>query len=103
MQIEFFSAGVARLLSLKYGQALTEFIGHDVFKTMARHTVNMPRDYKTRVKDSMVSGRAISEELNLVTRFSPTDGSEPVATHWTPMKNEHGKVEWVIVALARIT
>ena len=32
MQIEFFSAGVAKLLSLNYHQAQSNFIGQDVFK-----------------------------------------------------------------------
>ena len=79
------------------------FVGNNVFKVLGPHAASMPRDYKSRVKSSLKSGRAVSAELNLVTKRSVIyRRSERFATHWTPLKDEMGNVKWVVTTLASV-
>ena len=60
----------------------------------------MPRDFKSRIKTSLKSGRAVSADINLVTKKSVIyRRSERLATHWTPLKDEKAEVKWIVVTL----
>ena len=75
-------------------------VGSDIFKFLARHTDNMSREFKARIKAALKAGMAISMDLQLFTRRSMIfRGVENFATHWTPLKDEHSRVRWVVVTL----
>lgn len=75
-------------------------VGSEVFKFFSRHTDNLSRDYKSRVKAALKAGMAISIDSQLFTRRSMIfHGVETFATHWTPLKDEHSRVKWIVVTL----
>lgn len=85
-------------------KAGTPFVGSDIFRTLAQHSPFMSKDFKNRIKESLKMGRAISSEINLSTRRSAAmRGNEKFATHWTPLKDEHGSVKWVVLTLGSMT
>ena len=61
----------------------------------------LSREFKTRIKNSLRQGRAVSADINLATRRSVVmKGSETFATHWTPLKNERAEVHYVVIIFA---
>lgn len=75
-------------------------VNQNVFKVLTQHAPSMPRDFKSRIRTALKAGRAISADINLVTKKSVIyRRSERLATHWTPLKNEHAEVKWVVVTL----
>lgn len=80
------------------------FVGSDVFKVLTHHSVYPVKDFRNRVKASLRLGRAISTELVLSIRRSGMimRGTEKLATHWTPLKDEVGQIKYVVVTLATI-
>lgn len=80
------------------------FVGNDIFKVLNQHATNVSKDFKNRIKASLKLGRAISVDINLSTRRSVImSRTETFATHWTPLKDEHATVKFVVVALASKT
>jgi hypothetical protein len=78
-------------------------VGMNIFKLILQHTPNMPRDFKARIKTSLKGGRAISSDIQLVTKKSVIyRRSERFATHWTPLKDEKAEVRFVIVTLGAV-
>ena len=78
------------------GQAQT--VGSDIFKFLANHgTGNVGSDFKSAVKANLKAGHPISLDLKLCAR--PYMGFEKFVLHWTPLKDEHGLVQWVILTL----
>ena len=75
-------------------------VGNNVFKVLNQHAPSMPRDFKSRIRTALKGGRAISSDINLVTKKSVIyRRSERLATHWTPLKDEHANVKYVVVTL----
>lgn len=73
-------------------------VGSDIFKFLANHgSGNLSWDFKSAVKGALRVGNAISLDLKLCAR--PYMGFEKFVLHWTPLKNEHGAVVWVILTL----
>lgn len=73
---------------------------NNIFKILMQHAPSVPRDFKYRIKSSLKSGRAVSADINLVTKKSVIyRRSERLATHWTPLKDEKAEVKWVVVTL----
>ncbi len=100
--IEFYSPDILDMLIVT--KAGTPFVGSEIFKTLSLHSPFMSKDFKTRVKESLRMGRAISADINLSTRRSAAmRGNEKFATHWTPLKDEHGTVKWVVLTLSSMT
>lgn len=98
--IAFVSAGLVDLLfAIKAKTAYhAEAVGADVFKFLANHSAgSLGSDYKNAVKRSLKMGQATSLELRLCAK--PYMGFERFATHWTPLKDEHGAVTWVVLTL----
>lgn len=80
------------------------FINNDIFKVLNQYSPGLSKDFKPRIKNAIRAGRAISADVSLATRRSVVmKGSENFATHWTPLKNEHAVVTWVIVTFAAYT
>ena len=76
-------------------------IGHHIFKIMEQHAPSMPRDFKNKIKSSLKAGRAISMDINMVTKKSVVyRRTERLATHWTPLKDENAAVKYVVVTLS---
>jgi hypothetical protein len=97
--VDFFSSGVVDMLCLDPKENLN-FVGNSIFKILEQHAPSTPRDFKSRIKASLKAGRAISTDLNLVTKRSVIyRRSERFATHWTPLKDENANVKYVVVAL----
>jgi hypothetical protein len=96
MTINFFSMSVIDIL---YGTKpmLGHVIGVNVFSFLDQHAVNIGRDFKSRVKSTLKAGQAISLELNLSTRKFMR--YVKFVTHWTPLKDDDGKVCYVVLAL----
>lgn len=85
-------------------KAGTPFVGSEIFRTLAQHAPFMPKEFKTRIKEALKMGRAISSDINLSTRRSAAmRGNEKFATHWTPLKDEQGAVKWVVLTLSSMT
>lgn len=82
----------------------TNFVGSDVFRVLTQHSAYPVKDFRNRVKTSLRMGRAISAELVLSIRRSGMimRGTEKLATHWTPLKDQVGQVRSVVVTLAPI-
>lgn len=80
------------------------FVGSDIFKVLTQHSAYPVKDFRNRVKTTLRMGRAISAELVLSIRRSGMimRGTEKLATHWTPLKDEVGQVKYVVVTLATI-
>ncbi len=101
--IEYYSPDILEMLIIN-PKAGTPFVGSDIFRTLAQHAPFMTKEFKTRIKDSLKMGRAVSSEINLSTRRSAAmRGNEKFATHWTPLKDEHGAVKWVVLTLGSMT
>lgn len=99
LAIQFFSPGLLDLLCLDPKDNLT-LVGQNVFKMLAQHAPSMPRDFKSRVKASLKAGRAVSADINIVTKKSVVyRRSERLATHWTPLKDANAEVMWVVLTL----
>ena len=99
--ITFTSAGIIDLLfpikaktSLGHAQAA----GIDVFKFLTNHgSGSVGSEFKSSVKNALRMGQAISLDLKLCAR--PYMGFERFVLHWTPLKNEQGGVNWVVLTL----
>lgn len=98
--IQFYSLGVADVLGIT-NSADGEFVGNNVFKFLAQHTTSLPREYKSKVKDALKHGQAISASIQLFTlRSLARRGDDKFFTHWTPCKDENGATKYAVVTLS---
>lgn len=73
-------------------------VGSDIFKFLANHgSGSLSWDFKSAVKGALKMGQSISLEAKLCAR--PYMGFEKFILHWTPLKDETGAVQWVVVTL----
>lgn len=107
--IKYYSAGVIETLipnSQASGPGVARLlVGHDIFHFLKSHQLgNNQPDTRTPVRKAIKSGYPISQGIRLQTRRSAVyRGDENFMTHWTPLKNEHGVVHWVVVTLGAMT
>lgn len=101
LKIHFFSSGVLEMLLIDPSKD-TKFVGSEVFAILSQYTTSLPKDFRTNVKSSIKMGRALSLDINLVTRRSmmTMKGYEKFVSHWTPLKGESALVKFVIVCFA---
>jgi hypothetical protein len=78
-----------------------QIVGIDVFRFLSLHAHSLSRDFKSRVKGALKVGAAVSLELSLCTR--QYHGFEKFVTHWTPLKDETGKVHFVVLTLGAMS
>lgn len=98
--IRFYSLGVADILGIT-NKNNQEFVGNDVFKFLSQHTTSLPREYKSKVKDALKRGQAITASISLFTLKSlARRGDDKFYTHWTPCKDEKGEIGYVVVTLS---
>ncbi|KLU84445.1 hypothetical protein MAPG_03487 [Magnaporthiopsis poae ATCC 64411] len=123
--IRFYSAGITEMLHPANNAAGT-IVGTDVFTFLKRnglpqrpaqqqqqlqqqqggHTVSgdASPEYKDRVQAAVVGqGSPISIEVRMQTRRSAVfRGDERFAAHWTPLKDDAGRVGWVVLTLGNM-
>lgn len=97
--ISFHSAGIARLFYPPPhwpAPGAIPIVGQDVFKFLSYHSASgLSRDYKTRVKNALKGGMAVSLDLSLSTRR--VAGFERFVTHWTPLKDDAHAMGYVVL------
>ncbi|OQN95244.1 hypothetical protein B0A48_18623 [Cryoendolithus antarcticus] len=98
--ITFVSSGILDLLfpikarTVQQAQA----VGSEIFRFLANHGAGSVRsEFKAAVKSNLKMGQPISLDLKLCAR--PYMGFEKFVLHWTPLKNERGEVQWVVLTL----
>lgn len=99
--IQHYSLGIVDMLGIT-NKSGHDFVGADIFKFLGQHTASLPREYKTKVKDALRRGQAISASINLFTlrSLARSKGDDKFFTHWTPCKDEKGAIAYVIVTLS---
>lgn len=98
--IHFYSMGIADVLGIT-NRNNQDFVGSNVFKFLGQHTATLPREFKSKVKEAMKQGQAISASINLFTlRSLARHGDDKFYTHWTPCKDESGNTKYVVVTLS---
>lgn len=80
-------------------------VGQDIFRYFKQHQPGpIHADFKSGIRKAIKGGMPASAGIRLQTRRSAAyRGDENFMTHWTPLKNEHGAVHWVVVTLASLT
>ncbi|KAM0796301.1 hypothetical protein BDR22DRAFT_812277 [Usnea florida] len=99
--ISHYSLGIVDVLGIS-NKSSHDFVGTNIFKFLAQHTTALPREYKSKVKDALKHGHAISASINLFTlrSLARSKGDDKFFTHWTPCKDERGLVAYVVVTLS---
>ncbi|KAL8784808.1 MAG: hypothetical protein Q9195_008888 [Heterodermia aff. obscurata] len=98
--IQFYSLGIVEVLGINNKDS-QDFVGNNVFKFLAQYTTSLPREFKSKVKEALKTGQAISASISLFTLKSlARRGDDKFFTHWTPTKDEHGVVKYVVVTLS---
>ncbi|KAL2059614.1 hypothetical protein ABVK25_000907 [Lepraria finkii] len=99
--IQHYSLGIVDILGITNNSS-HDFVGSNIFKFLSQHTASLPREYKTKVKDALKHGQAISASINLFTlrSLARSRGDDKFFTHWTPCKDEKGVVIYVVVTLS---
>lgn len=90
----------------------------DIFKVLSEHSgsssSSVARAFKTTVREALKVGKAVSVEMGLLTGFAERKGGnwfggnreglrrveEKYVTHWTPTKDEEGRVRYVVLTIA---
>ncbi|KAL8415540.1 hypothetical protein RB596_006226 [Gaeumannomyces avenae] len=120
--IRFYSAGITGMLC-SANNSTGSIAGTDVFTLLQNNGLSRrtepeqhqhPRgnaavggagpEYKGKVRAALIGrGNPISIELRLQTRRSAAFGGyERFAAHWTPLKDDAGKVGWVVLTLGNV-
>lgn len=98
--IQFYSLGIVEVLGIT-NKTSKDFVGNNIFKFLAQYTTALPREFKSKVKDALKGGLAISASISLFTlRSLARRGDDKFFTHWTPCKDENGAVKYVVVTLS---
>jgi len=78
-----------------------QIVGSDIFKFLSQHTSGkLGSDFKSRVKTALRMGQPVSLDLTLCTRRLM--GFEKYVVHWTPLKNEQGAVEFMVLTFGAV-
>ena len=67
MDIMHYSRGMADILDVSAAESDVHFFGVNIFKLLAQHAPSVPREFKSKVKDALKHGQAISAGLELFT------------------------------------
>ena len=99
--ISHYSLGIVDILGIT-NKSRNDFVGSNIFKFLSQHTTTLPREYKSKVKDALKHGQAISASINLFTlrSLARSKGDDKFFTHWTPCKDERGSIVYVVVTLS---
>jgi hypothetical protein len=124
MTIQFYSAGIVDLFGLGVNRGTIPIFNRDIFKLLAEYAPTpsvpssslfgprdkghgtLPRGFKDTVRESLRVGSAVSVELGLGTGWQAGPRGkgkmveERFVSHWTPLKDEAGRVKWVVLVIA---
>lgn len=98
--IQHYSPGMADILNLSK-RAAKEIIGLNVFKILSQHCIALPKEFRSKVQQSLKTGQHISASIKLSTPSSAQkDQEDRFFSHWTPTKDEHGQTKYVVMTLS---
>ncbi|KAM3076853.1 hypothetical protein ACMFMG_003681 [Clarireedia jacksonii] len=116
---KFYSPGIIDILGLSLPNgAVVHIHDKDIFKVLSEHSPSsISRSYKNIVRDGLRLGHAVSIETGLLTGHEEVKKSqgffgsgkqdrglrraeEKYVCHFTPLKDEVGKVGWVVLTVA---
>ena len=73
-------------------------VGTDIFKFLSNHgSGSLGWEFKSTVKTALKAGNPVSLDTKLCAR--PYMGFETFVLHWTPLKDESGAVQWIVLTL----
>ena len=119
--IQHYSPGVIDMLCLNLPNGnVVPIYNKEIFKVLSEFTSSSSsssrsRDFKQTVKDNLKVGRAVSVETGLLTAYAEKKGGsgwfgsdrekltrveEKYVTHWTPLKDDTGRVKQVVLTIA---
>lgn len=101
LAIRFCSAGIVKMVNPDH--PIQKIVGTNVFKFLNQHATSISRDYRSSVRASLKVGQAISLHIRLSTHHSDVSRSEEeFVTHWTPLKDEHAVVTFVVLTMGSL-
>ncbi|PMD23290.1 hypothetical protein NA56DRAFT_657347 [Hyaloscypha hepaticicola] len=119
LMIKHYSPGVIDMLCLNLPNGgIAPIYNKDIFKVLAEHSSSssssVAKTFKTTVRDALRTGIAVSVEAGFLTGFEERKGTnwfgapqeglrrveERYVTHWTPLKDEEGRVRMVVLTVA---
>jgi hypothetical protein len=117
--IRHYSPGVIDMLCLNLPNGgVAPIYNKDIFKVLSEHSSSssssIAKAFKSTVREALRVGKAVSVETGLLTGFEERKGStwyggekeglkrveEKYVAHWTPLKDEEGRVKQVVLTIA---
>ena len=124
--IQHYSPGVIDMLGLNLPNGgVIPIFNKDIFKVLSEHSssssVSVAKAFKETVRTALRGGKAVSVETGLLTGYEERKAAtgfsrlgsiglgsgerlvrveERYVTHWTPLKDEEGRVRWVVLTIA---
>jgi hypothetical protein len=118
--IQHYSPSVIDMLCLNLPNgSIAPIFNKDIFEVLSEHsssTRSVSKAFKQTVRDALRGGRAVSVETGLLTGYGERKGGglfgvngrvrtlrraeERCITHWTPLKDEEGRVKWIVLTIA---
>ena len=121
--IQHYSPGIIDMLCLNLPNgSIAPIFNKDIFKVLSEHSSSSSstsKAFKQTVRDALRGGKAVSVEIGLLTGYEERRGGrfgggfgggdgvrtlkrveERYVTHWTPLKDEEGRVRWVVLTIA---
>ncbi|KAH7312973.1 hypothetical protein BKA65DRAFT_467270 [Rhexocercosporidium sp. MPI-PUGE-AT-0058] len=119
LTVQYYSPGVIDLLCLNLPNGgIAHIYNKDIFKVFSEFSISTSSSgnkvFKQTVRDALKVGQAVSVETGLLTGFEEKKGTgwfggekegmkrveERYVTHWTPLKDQEGRVKWVVLTIA---
>ena len=122
--ITHYSPGVIDMLCLNLPNGnVVPIYNKEIFKVLQDYTSSSAnssrsKDFRNTVREALKGGRAVSVETGLLTGFEEKKGGggwfggskddkekmvrteERYVTHWTPLKDEGGRIRYVVLTIA---
>ncbi|KAH9221223.1 hypothetical protein DL95DRAFT_519269 [Leptodontidium sp. 2 PMI_412] len=119
LTVQYYSPGVIDMLCLNLPNGgIAHIYNKDIFKVFSEFSTSssssVNKVFKQTVRDALKVGQAVSVETGLLTGFEEKKGTgwfggekegmkrveERYVTHWTPLKDQDGRVKWVVLTIA---
>ncbi|KAL2060930.1 hypothetical protein VTL71DRAFT_8982 [Oculimacula yallundae] len=119
LTVQYYSPGVIDMLCLNLPNGgIAHIYNKDIFKVFSEFSTSSSQSvnkvFKQTVRESIKMGQAVSVETGLMTGFEERKGTgwfggekegmrrveERYITHWTPLKDQEGRVKWVVLTIA---
>ncbi|KAH7384949.1 hypothetical protein BKA64DRAFT_153878 [Cadophora sp. MPI-SDFR-AT-0126] len=119
LTVQYYSPGVIDMLCLNLPNGgIAHIYNKDIFKVFSEFSTTSSSSankvFKQTVRDALKMGQAVSVETGLLTGFEEKKGTgwfggekegmrrveERYVTHWTPLKDQDGRVKWAVLTIA---